>query len=103
MQMKMNLKKSFKLLLVFIVSSSLSTLFAQFEPCNIKSTFKQVEKKTLSEEYLIQTLDFIDEYKEKIKESNSSRSVVFNFFFDETNKFNKTAQQYLEFITSVKI
>lgn len=98
MQMKMNLKKSFRLLLVFYVSTSLSTLFAQFEPCNMQSSFKPVRNKTLSEDYNIPTLDFIDEYKELIKESKSSRSVVFNFFFDETNKFNKTAEQYLELL-----
>lgn len=98
MQMKINLHKSINLLLVFFVSTSFSTLFAQLEPCNMKSNFMSVKNKTLSEDYNIPTLNFIDEYKELIKESESSRSVVFNFFFDETNKFNKTAEQYLELL-----
>jgi len=90
----------FNLLLIAIyfciLSSSLG--FSQTELCKIKPNFKPVEKKTLPSGFTIPTADYLYNYKQFIKEAKTSRVVVFNFFFDETNKFHKTAEDYLSYL-----
>jgi len=61
-------------------------------------SFIPLVKKTLSESFNIPTADYVDNYKEIIKDSKSNRSVVFHFFFDETNKFHKTAEDYISLL-----
>jgi hypothetical protein len=73
-------------------------LFAQNSPCKIKPSFKTIPNKALAEGFTVPTLDYVDNYKEILKEAGTSRAVVFHFFFDEKNKFQKTAGDFVTFL-----
>ena len=85
-------------LFVFIYTLMYTLSHGQSEPCRINPSFIPLVKKTLSENFNIPTADYVDNYKEILKDSKTKRSVVFHFFFDETNKFHKTAEDYISLL-----
>lgn len=66
--------------------------------CNIKSSFDKVNTRVYSEDYNVSILDLIDNYKELIQSQENPRSIIIQFFFDETNKFNKTVEDFRSFL-----
>lgn len=91
------MKNLHHLILLGLMFSSM-LLFAQNSPCKIKPSFKSVPNKALAEGFTVPTLDYVDNYKEILKEAGTSRAVVFHFFFDENNKFHKTADDFVTFL-----
>lgn len=86
------------ILFVLIYTTMYTISHGQIETCHINPSFVPLVKKTLSEGFNIPTADYVDNYKEIIKDSKSNRSVVFHFFFDETNKFHKTAEDFISLL-----
>jgi len=86
------------ILFVLIYTTMYTISHGQIETCHINPSFVPFVKKTLSEGFNIPTADYVDNYKEIIKDSKSNRSVVFHFFFDETNKFHKTAEDFISLL-----
>ncbi len=93
-------KRFLKSLFVLICTIMYTHIYSQShtESCRMNPSFIPLVKKTLSESFNIPTADYVDNYKEIIKDSKSNRSVVFHFFFDETNKFHKTAEDYISLL-----
>jgi len=70
----------------------------QIELCRINPSFIPFVNKTLPSDFNIPMADYIDDYKTILKDSKTTRSVVFHFFFDEKNKFHKTVDDYISLL-----
>ncbi len=83
-----------KFILVLFLTFLINTLFSQTENCSFKSTFKQPPGRILDEDYKIQILELIESYKDEYLSEANKRTLIIHFYFDETNKFHKTVDQF---------
>ena len=90
-----------KFILTFIVAISFTNFFfAQRNPdfCSTKSSFDKINARVYQEDNSIQVLDLIDNFKDIIKSKEHPKTIIVQFFFDETNKFNKTVEDFRQFL-----
>jgi len=90
-----------KFIFSFFVTVTFTNLFfgqTGQDDCSIKSTFDKINKNVYKEDYTVSILDLIDNFKDKIQSEEHPRSVIVQFFFDETNKFNKTVEDFRNFL-----
>jgi hypothetical protein len=86
------------LMAMSIVMCLFGALHAQKSPCKIKPKFELSSKKAYQEDYNLRLLDIIEEDKDYAGKSEYSRVLIFHYYFDETNKFHKTAEDYLDLL-----
>jgi len=90
-----------KFIFSFVVTVIFTNLFfgqTRQDDCSIKSTFEKINDKVYYEDQKMSVLDLIDNFKDKIQSQEHPRSVIVQFFFDETNKFNKTVEDFRNFL-----
>ncbi len=77
----MNLKYLSGLLLLVSLTNK---VFSQTENCSFKSTFEQAKGRIFDEDYKIPVLEFMESNKEKYLSEENNRTLIIDFFFDET-------------------
>ncbi len=83
-----------KFILFLFLTFLIDTLFSQTENCSFKSTFKQPSGRVLEEDYKIQVLELMESDKEECLSELDKNTIIVHFYFDETNKFHKSVEQF---------
>jgi len=93
------MKHYYLFLIAFISVLHASLLRAQTSSvCKIKPKMEVSPTKAYKEDYNLRLTDLLQNDRELVKASATNKVVVFHFYFDETNKFHKTAEDYLNLL-----
>lgn len=86
--------KNFCLFNFFFFLTFLNYHLGQKSNCYIDSRFDSIQNSVYNEDQNISALDIIENCNEDVKLIIGKRTLVVEFFFDETNKFHKTVNQF---------
>ena len=82
---------------LFFVNLLICLLFMNVgytQDCKIKSTFKNPLGRVFEEDYKLPYLDLMESNKAEVQLTGNSGTLIVQFFFDETNKFKKSVDQF---------
>ena len=86
--------KNFCLFNFFFCITFLNFHYGQKGNCYVNSRFDSIQNSIYEEDQNISILDIIEKCDEDVKLITDKRTLVVEFFFDETNKFHKTVNQF---------
>jgi hypothetical protein len=93
------MKNSF-IVIILLFIFSVQAIYAQIddlrgssEKCRIKSVFNKTDTKVFEEDHKLSAFTFMEDKKDVIKEANP-RTLIVQFYFDKTNKFHKTVDEF---------
>jgi hypothetical protein len=82
------------ILFIFCIKSS----YAQKEICNVESKYTKSKTGPFKEEYNLRLLEVMENNLEEFKKAENPRTLIVQFYFDRTNKFKKTVEEFINLL-----
>lgn len=87
------MQKSIVVILLFFLFC-IKSIYAQKEICNVDSKYTLIPPKSFTEDYKLNELNVMDKNNEELSKYENQRTLIIQFYFDRTNKFNKSVEEF---------